>query len=141
MDDPIPMDVDEPMPDAATVAAAVAKSAIAPEAAATTVAPVTAKEEEDARQAIDLLRGEDVAGRVEAAHRLESVAAALGAERTRDVSCMVLGLGIDTFCGGIFVARMRDTLVLFLHLKCVIVIFKKTCHVNVCHVTCVVHHT
>lgn len=105
MDDPIPMDVDEPMPDAATVAAAVAKSAIAPEAAATTVAPVTAKEEEDARQAIDLLRGDDVAGRVEAAHRLESVAAALGAERTRDVSCMVLGLGILTPSAEAFLLR------------------------------------
>lgn len=48
--------------------------------------PVTPQEEEEARQAIDLLRGDDVAGRVEAANKLESVAAALGVERTRDVS-------------------------------------------------------
>ena len=50
--------------------------------------PITPQEEEEARQAIDLLRGDDVAGRVEAANKLESVAAALGVERTRDVSCM-----------------------------------------------------
>lgn len=43
-------------------------------------------EEEEARQAIDMLRGEDVSGRVAAANRLEAVAAALGEERTRDVS-------------------------------------------------------
>ena len=48
--------------------------------------PITPQEEEEARQAIDLLRGDDVAGRVEAANKLESVAAALGVERTRDVS-------------------------------------------------------
>ena len=51
--------------------------------------PITPQEEEEARQAIDLLRGDDVAGRVEAANKLESVAAALGVERTRDVSCRV----------------------------------------------------
>ena len=51
--------------------------------------PITPQEEEEARQAIDLLRGDDVAGRVEAANKLESVAAALGVERTRDVSYRV----------------------------------------------------
>ena len=51
--------------------------------------PITPQEEEEARQAIDLLRGDDVAGRVEAANKLASVAAALGVERTRDVSCRV----------------------------------------------------
>lgn len=45
-----------------------------------------ASEEEEARQAIDMLRGDDVSGRVAAANRLEAVAAALGEERTRDVS-------------------------------------------------------
>ena len=50
------------------------------------VIPITPQEEEEARQAIDLLRGDDVAGRVEAANKLEAVAAALGVERTRDVS-------------------------------------------------------
>ena len=48
--------------------------------------PITPQEEEEARLAIDLLRGDDVAGRVEAANKLEGVAAALGVERTRDVS-------------------------------------------------------
>ena len=47
--------------------------------------PITPQEEEEARLAIDLLRGDDVAGRVEAANKLEGVAAALGVERTRDV--------------------------------------------------------
>jgi len=42
--------------------------------------------EEEARQAIDMLRGEDVSQRVAAASRLESVAAVLGEERTRNVS-------------------------------------------------------
>ena len=50
------------------------------------VMAIAASEEEEARQAIDMLRGEDVSGRVAAANRLEAVAAALGEERTRDVS-------------------------------------------------------
>ena len=50
----------------------------------------SASEEEEARQAIDMLRGEDVSGRVAAANRLEAVAAALGEERTRDVRSVVL---------------------------------------------------
>jgi HPt (histidine-containing phosphotransfer) domain-containing protein len=41
--------------------------------------------EEEARQAIEMLHGDDVGNRVAAAHRLESVAAALGPERTREV--------------------------------------------------------
>jgi hypothetical protein len=47
---------------------------------------VVISEEDEARQAIDLMRGDDVAGRVAAANRLEAVAAALGPQRTRDVS-------------------------------------------------------
>lgn len=43
-------------------------------------------EEEEVRQAIEKLRGEDVSARVEAAYKLESVAKTLGEERTRDVS-------------------------------------------------------
>jgi len=50
-----------------------------------------ASEEEEARQAIDMLRGEDVSGRVAAANRLEAVAAALGEERTREVSLVCNG--------------------------------------------------
>ncbi len=42
--------------------------------------------EEEARQAIEMLRGDDVSQRVAAASRLESVASVLGEERTRDVS-------------------------------------------------------
>lgn len=45
--------------------------------------PVTT--EEEARQCIDKLRGDSVADRVEAAHRLDGVARVLGVERTRNV--------------------------------------------------------
>lgn len=51
-----------------------------------TAAPMHVSEEEEARQAIDMLRGDDVSGRVAAANRLEAVASALGKERTREVS-------------------------------------------------------
>ncbi len=46
-------------------------------------------EEEEARQAIEKLRGDDVTARVEAAYKLEAVAKTLGEERTRDVSRIV----------------------------------------------------
>ena len=58
-------------------------------ATATTVSPdaSTAMEEEvDPRQIIDMLGGDDIEGRISAANRLESVAAALGEKRTREVS-------------------------------------------------------
>jgi hypothetical protein len=42
--------------------------------------------EEEARQAIDMLRGDDASQRVAAASRLQSVATVLGPERTREVS-------------------------------------------------------
>lgn len=69
---PEPMDIDAPSEDA--------KRPPPP--------PPTAlmSEDDEARQAIDMLRGEDVSARVAAANRLEAVAAALGHERTRDVS-------------------------------------------------------
>ena len=47
--------------------------------------PMQVSEEEEARQAIEMLRGDDVAARVAAASRLESVASVLGEQRTRDV--------------------------------------------------------
>jgi hypothetical protein len=47
--------------------------------------PISITQEEEARKAIEMLRGEDVAERVAAASRLEAVAAALGKERTREV--------------------------------------------------------
>jgi len=42
-------------------------------------------EEEEARQAIDMFRGDDVSARVAAANRLEAVASVLGEQRTREV--------------------------------------------------------
>lgn len=43
-------------------------------------------QEDDAKQAIEMLRGDDVSERVSAANRLEAIATALGEERTREVS-------------------------------------------------------
>ena len=48
--------------------------------------PVVLTKEEEAKQAIDLLRADDMAQRVTAAHRLPAIAAVLGPERTRTVS-------------------------------------------------------
>lgn len=45
--------------------------------------------EEEARQAIEMLRGDDVSQRVAAACRLQAVASVLGPERTREVSKML----------------------------------------------------
>jgi hypothetical protein len=47
---------------------------------------VTPELEEEARQTIEMLRGDDVSARVSAANKLENVATALGVERTRKVS-------------------------------------------------------
>ena len=52
-----------------------------------TLAPIT--QEEEARQVIEMLRGDDVSERVSAARRLESVAAVLGEKRTRLVRCFL----------------------------------------------------
>jgi hypothetical protein len=49
------------------------------------IIPMQISEEDEARQAIDMLRGEDVAARVSAANRLDAVAAVLGEKRTREV--------------------------------------------------------
>lgn len=65
----------QPQPQMTVVSAAAASSSSA--------AAIT--KEEEARQAIDMLHGDDVGNRVAAAHRLESVAAVLGPERTREV--------------------------------------------------------
>jgi hypothetical protein len=51
----------------------------------TTTTTIIVGKEEDARQAIEMLRGDDVSARVAAAHRLDLVANVLGPERTRDV--------------------------------------------------------
>jgi len=47
--------------------------------------------EEEARQCIDMLRGDDLSARVAAAHRLDSVASVLGEERTREVGYIGFG--------------------------------------------------
>jgi hypothetical protein len=52
----------------------------------TVVAPANMSEEEEARQNIDMLRGEDLSARIAAANRLDAVAKTLGVERTREVS-------------------------------------------------------
>ena len=56
------------------------------------VTPMHVSEEEEARQAIDMLRGDDISGRVAAANRLEAVASALGVERTREVRLWYCGM-------------------------------------------------
>lgn len=66
------------------------------------VAPVS--KEEEARQAIDMLRGDDVSQRVAAASRLESVATVLGEERTRNVSSLLRWI---TFIGLLSLRRRR----------------------------------
>ncbi|KAG7350297.1 peptidase C14 caspase catalytic subunit-like protein [Nitzschia inconspicua] len=57
--------------------------------------PMQVSEEEDARQAIEMLRGDDVSARVAAANRLESVATVLGEQRTREELLPFLTEGID----------------------------------------------
>jgi hypothetical protein len=66
--------------------------------ATSTTAKIVISEEDEARQAIDLMRGDDVAGRVAAANRLEAVAAALGPERTRDVSLVFDDVAVLKCC-------------------------------------------
>lgn len=61
----------------------------------TSAAPAHITEEEEARQAIDMLRGDDVSGRVAAANRLEAVASVLGEERTREELLPFLTDGVD----------------------------------------------
>ena len=47
--------------------------------------PMQISEEEEARQAIDMFRGDDMSARVKAANRLEAIASVLGEQRTREV--------------------------------------------------------
>ena len=49
------------------------------------VVPMQISEEEEARQAIEMFRGDDISARVAAANRLEAVASVLGEQRTREV--------------------------------------------------------
>jgi len=52
-------------------------------------------EEEEARQAIDMFRGDDVSKRVAASNRLEAVALVLGEQRTREELLPFLTDGVD----------------------------------------------
>lgn len=47
--------------------------------------PTRITREDEARQAIELLRSDELSARVSAAHRLPDIAAILGPERTREV--------------------------------------------------------
>lgn len=65
--------------------------------------------EEEARQAIEMLRGDDVSQRVAAASRLESVASVLGEERTRDVSALDCNFRGSKFCHLIFLLLLTTS--------------------------------
>jgi len=52
-------------------------------------------DEDDARRSIDMLRGDDISGRVAAAHRLEHVARVLGEVRTREELLPFLTESVD----------------------------------------------
>lgn len=95
--DPRPMDIDpidggpkdiQPPPTNALTASGANSpvAAAAAAAASSSLVPMQISEEEDARQAIEMLRGDDVSARVAAANRLESVSTVLGEQRTREVS-------------------------------------------------------
>jgi len=85
----VAMDVDSTQTPLSGPAASAAASALAKDPL---LAPLTA---EDAQNAIEMLRGDDVAGRVAAASRLEGVAAALGEERTKEELIPFLTDGSD----------------------------------------------
>lgn len=57
------------------------------------VVPMQISEEEEARQAIDMFRGDDMSARVAAANRLEAVASVLGEQRTREVCLFLFAFG------------------------------------------------
>lgn len=69
-----------------------------PPPVASKVATTSTSEEDEARQAIEMLRGDDVSGRIAAANRLDTVASALGEERTREV-CLQFSFVVHQLCG------------------------------------------
>lgn len=75
--------IDDGPPPSSPPTPAVASSHWTPSALLT---PIVLTKEEEAKQAIESLRAEDMAQRVTAAHRLPAIAAVLGPERTRNVS-------------------------------------------------------
>ena len=74
--------------------------------------PMQISEEEEARQAIDMFRGDDMSARVKAANRLEAIASVLGEQRTREV-CTCLDLVPDR---ALFVCLCLHSFESFAHL-------------------------
>jgi len=91
MQPPVPMDVD-PIDDGPKYMSAVSQPPSSPNSPHSSSSPL---KEEEARHAIDMLRGDDVAGRVAAANKLEAVATTLGQERTREELLPFLSDNID----------------------------------------------
>lgn len=83
---PTPMEIDPiddgPAPPTSPPTPAVGSHNTSPAALLT---PIVLTKEEEAKQAIEALRADDMAQRVTAAHRLPAIAAVLGPERTRTV--------------------------------------------------------
>lgn len=79
--------------------AMIMSNAAPPKTGPTPPVAMSINHEDDARQAIEMLRGDDVAERVAAATRLEGVATALGEERTREVchAVFVYTVGTDRY--------------------------------------------
>jgi serine/threonine-protein phosphatase 2A regulatory subunit A len=109
--DPRPMDID-PVDDGPKEPVKMhAMTGVAP-ASSSGAAPMQVSEEEEARQAIEMLRGDDVSARVAAASKLGAVASVLGEERTREVgfnsklSPLVSGLESQRYCLLIFLLCM-----------------------------------
>jgi hypothetical protein len=86
---PDPMAPEPPQPLTVVSTATTAAASQSQSSGQSSSATATSSQEEQARQAIDMLHGDDVGNRVAAAHRLEAVAAALGPERTREVCNVV----------------------------------------------------
>jgi hypothetical protein len=89
------MEVD-PVDDGPKTALSISTTTPRPALLALAAAPPITKEEQ-ARQAIDMLRSEDLPNRVSAAHRLDAVAAVLGPARTREVSLSLSSLTVFGF--------------------------------------------
>ena len=84
VDTSTPMETDEGISTIATKTEAMDSSAT-PAGAVTNNAEMAISDEEEAQQAIEMLRGDEVAERIAAANKLERVAKTLGDERTREV--------------------------------------------------------
>ena len=70
------------------------------------VVPMQISEEEEARQAIEMFRGDDMAARVKAANRLEAVASVLGEQRTREVcDGMCCAVILNFWCFAIIIGQ------------------------------------